>query len=96
MGWCISLIVKGLFQLVLALLRALTAVLGIPSFPEAVIEVYYDVIEYLVTGIAILANYFDVLFLFSLWGLIAIVDLAIVVYHFVMWVLKKLPLLGIK
>lgn len=68
----------------------------IPNLPTDV-NTYLDMMfEYLVTGASIFANYAPLDYLLTLFGIIVAVDVGIIVYHFVMWILKKIPMLGIE
>lgn len=68
----------------------------IPELPrkaEAMIEnVYY----YMVDGAAILANFCNLNYLITLLGIVLVVDVAINIYKFVMWIIKKIPFLGME
>ena len=55
-----------------------------------------DFMEYLQTGLQILAVYTHLEYLLVLIGIVVLIDAAMLIYHFVMWVLKKIPMLGIE
>lgn len=67
---------------------------NIPKLPEQV-EPYIDTMfDYLVAGAGILANYTPLDYLLILFSVLLAVDAAILIYHFVMWILKKIPMLS--
>lgn len=66
----------------------------IPNLPDSALEYVNEFFDYLVVGAGILANYSPLQYLFVLFGIILSVDAAILVYHFVMWIIKKIPMLG--
>ncbi len=89
------MLVESLFNLVYLLFNALTVVIEIPAMPLKVTEVLGVLVEYVSTGIAILGNYLDMSYLLVLFTAIAVVDTAVVSYKIIMWILRKIPILGI-
>lgn len=71
-------------------------ILDIPSMPAEAMEYINTAFEYLVAGAGILANYTPLTYLMVLFGVLLAVDVGIVLYHFIMWVIKKIPMLGIE
>ena len=90
------MIIEALINIVYGVFSVLTAVLKVPSMPVKVVEIVAIVLDYVSTGIAIVANYCDIAYLLVLFGVIFAVDSAVMLYHVIMWVLKKIPLLNIK
>lgn len=66
----------------------------IPPLPEQVQGYIDTMFDYLVAGAGILANYTPLDYLLILFGVILAVDAAIIIYHFVMWIIRKIPMLG--
>lgn len=52
--------------------------------------------DYIKLGLSLLANYVDLNYLLTLLSLYITLVLVMETYKFFMWVLKKIPLLGIK
>lgn len=90
------MIIGLLLELVLALFNILTSGLNIVSFPTPVLDLLYDVVSYLTFGLSFLNNYIDVPYFMSLFGIVVGMDVAFGIYDFVMWVLKKIPMLGVE
>lgn len=90
------MIIKGLLEVLLKAFSALTSAINIPQLPEEVHGYIETLLGYIKVGISILANYTHIEFLLVLFGLVLAVDVGIAVYHFVMWVLRKIPMLGIE
>lgn len=68
----------------------------VPMLPN---EVYYYIdsaMDYIVAGAGILNNYTPLTYLMLLFGIVLTIDLSIMIYKFVMWVIKKVPFLGVK
>lgn len=74
---------------------ALTSAISIPSLPDNVELNLRSFLEYLRLGLQILANYTQLEYLLTLFGIVVAIEAGIAIYHFVMWVLKKIPMLGI-
>lgn len=90
------MLVEALFNLVYLIFQILTTVVSVPAMPAKVTEVLGVLIEYVSTGIAILGNYCDMSYLLALFALIAVVDTAVMSYKIVLWIVKKIPILGIE
>ena len=90
------MIVEALMNLLYGLLEWLTAPFNIPLLPPEVSEILRTVLDYLKVGFGILANYTHLDYLFTLFGIVLAFDAGLLGYKFVMWVLRKIPVLGIK
>lgn len=88
------MIVNALIDLLYGLIDWITSGLNIPSLPPEVMEVANQVTEYLVVGLKLIANYTHLDYLLVLFGLVAAVDAGMLVYKFIMWIVRKIPMLG--
>lgn len=89
------MIIKSLLNLLYNVFSALTSAISIPSLPENIettLNAFLSDVEF---GLQILANYTHLKYLLSLFGIVVAIEVGISIYHFVMWVLKKIPMLGI-
>lgn len=89
------MIVMALLDVLYRLLDLLL-ILDIPSLPTEVANYVTQFFDYLAMGAGILSNYAPLGYLLILLGVILAVDSGILIYHFVMWVLKKVPMLGVQ
>lgn len=89
------MIVMGLMDLVYNLFALLTAAINIPSLPESISTVMDMVLGALSTGLGLLACYCHLDYLLVLWGILIAVDAGLLIYKFVMWILRKIPMLGL-
>lgn len=85
----IELLLNAIYNVLNVLL-----ILDIPQLPEQVTGYINTLFDYLVTGASILSNYTPLGYLLILFGVLLAVDLGIQIYHFVMWVIRKIPMLG--
>ena len=90
------MIIKLLMDLLYSVFSVLTLPIKIPGMPDSVREFVAVSIDYISTGISLLGNFVDIGFLLILFGIIIAVDVGILLYKLVMWVLKKIPMLGIE
>lgn len=67
----------------------------IPDLPEEVSGIMSEVIVYVRTGLELLANWTHLPYLLTLFGLMFTVSISITGYNVVMWILRKVPGLGI-
>lgn len=90
------MIIKALINMLYGLIDWITSGLNIPGLPPEVNEVAVQVTEYLIIGIKIVANYTHLDYLLVLFGVVVAVDAGLMVYKFIMWIIKKIPMLGIE
>ncbi len=90
------MIIESLLNLLYNLFRLLTVAINIPEMPVDVFDVIESVFSYIQAGIGILANYVNLDIVFIMLGIVIAVDIGVNLYHFVMWVIKKIPMLNIK
>lgn len=88
------MIIEMLMSLLYNLLD-LVMVIEIPALPESVMGYVNTLFDYMSAGASILANYTPLGYLLTLFGVLVAVDGGIMVYHFVMWVIRKIPVLGV-
>lgn len=87
-----------LIEMLLELIKSILGIMlffEIPQLPAEVHSYISQMFEALVSGASILANYVPLSYLLVLFGIILAIDVGINVYHFVMWILRKIPMLGI-
>lgn len=87
------MIIEMLLSL-LGRLLDLLLVFNIPKLPAEVNGYIETMFEYLEMGAGILANYTPLGYLLTLMGIILAVDAGIMIYHFVMWIIRKIPMLS--
>ena len=90
------MIIETLMNVVYVLFELLTMPISIPGLPEGVRDVIAGALDYISVGVALLANYCDVGYLVTLFGLILAVDAGMLIYKLVMWIIKKIPMIGIQ
>lgn len=90
------MIIQALMDLLYGLLDWITAPFNIPMLPPEVNQILTTLLDYLNVGFGILANYTHLDYLFTLFGIIVAFDVAIFGYKIIMWVLRKIPMLGIE
>lgn len=87
----IELLLTGIFNILENLF-----VFQLPQLPDGVMDVLTEMFDYIASACGIVANYTDLGYLLVLFGVILAIDMGIGVYHFVMWVIRKIPVLGIE
>lgn len=90
------MIIEGLINLIYSLFATLTSVIKVPPMPEGVMDIIDTAFGYISTGIQIVSNFTHLQYLLVLFGVIFALDVAIFLYHIILWVLKKIPMLGIE
>lgn len=88
----IELLLDGIYTV----FSLLMSPINIPDLPDTVIENIQYYLEYLAVGKAILSAYTPIDYMLLLVGIAFAIEIGIMAYHLVMWVLKKIPMLGIE
>lgn len=89
------MIIVKLMDMVYALLDILL-VFEIPPMPAEVTQYLDTFTDYLATGAGVVANYIPLPYAMTLFGVTLAIDAGFMLYHFVMWLVKKIPMLGIE
>lgn len=90
------MIVESLIDALCSLLLSLFSVINIPEMPESVTGAVGTAVEYLATGYGILDNFIEMSVVGPLITAFLVIDAVYHVYIFVMWIVRKIPFLGIK
>lgn len=90
------MIIKLLNAFVFNLISLLTTAINIPSLPDGVQSVMVSVTEYVTLGLGILANWTHLSYLLSLLSVVVAVEVGVALYRLVMFVVAKIPMLGVK
>ena len=90
------MLIKLLIDFIVNTFDFLTKNISIPSFPDETVEAIDSAIAYVVDGLGVLDNYIDVSFCLTLFGVYLAVEVALNVYYFIMWILKKVPFIGVE
>ena len=89
------MIIKLIIDLIYSAFSVLTLPMNIPGMPEKVIEFLAQAIDYIGVGINLLSHFVDIKYLLVLFGVVILVDSGFFIYKVVMWVLRKIPMVGI-
>lgn len=89
------MIIEALMNVIYTVLDTLM-VFELPSLPEEVFGFMADATSYLTSGVGILANYVHFPYLVVLFGTIALYDALLLGWRAIMWILRKIPFLGIE
>lgn len=89
------MIIELLLNAVYSLMNLLL-VIEIPDLPNEIYGFIDQAFTYITSGAGIVANYTPFDYLMTLFFLLLAVDAGIMVYHFVMWIIRKIPMLGVK
>lgn len=89
------MIIKMLLDALYSVFSVLTTPIDIPDLPPEALNYVDQFFSYLTMGAGILANYSPFIYIMVLFGVIVAADVGILLYHFVMWVIRKIPFTGI-
>lgn len=90
------MIVEFLFRSVIDLITFLTNNWDIPELPAPMYELFDTVLSYINQGLGILSLYCDLPYLLLLFSFVFLMDVYLRAYYMMIWLLKKIPILGIE
>lgn len=90
------MLIALLMDLVYGLFYILTSLIDIPDLPPSIENVLVTAFDYIRSGYDILANFFDLNYLFILFAIVLAVDAGIHIYHFIMFIIKKIPFFSVE
>lgn len=90
------MIISGLLDLIYNLVTTVLSVINLPDIPEAGKGYITQFQEIISDGINLLGTYIDFSYIKVLLTIFITIILAEELYHLVMWIIKKIPLLNIK
>ena len=90
------MIIQALLDLVYGVFYLLTTPINIPSLPDGVTSAIQTAVDYMASGAGLIANWTHLPYLLTLLGLVLAVDVGVMLYNFVMFILRKIPFFGIK
>lgn len=89
------MIIQSLARLIFNIINLATMGLSLPTMPTNLLEVIDQFSEYIISSLGIVAAYCNLNYVWFLFKMIISVDITIMSYRFIMWVLKKVPFLSI-
>lgn len=89
------MIIQGFARLIYNLISFFTADLTIPKMPSEIFTSLEHFVDYVTASMGIVAAYCDLSYVMFLFKTIISIDLTIMAYRFIMWVLKKIPFIAI-
>ena len=90
------MILKLLFELVLGLLEIVFSWVHFPSMPEVITNVIDMTFEYMEQGLSILFFFVDNQLILTLLPIVIVIENFDKLYSITMWIMRKIPFLGIK
>ena len=90
------MIIDAVTSLIYAVFVVLTAPIQIPFFPDTVKIFIATALDYMTSGVGILSQFFDMEYLLLLMSLVMLVDVALLIYKVVMYIIRKIPFLNIE
>lgn len=88
------MIIKMLLDLLYNVMNILL-VFEIPQLPAEATEYIETAFGYIESGAGILANYTPLPYIMTLFGVLLVVDSGIMLYHFIMWIIRKIPMANV-
>lgn len=89
------MVVNLLFNFIFTIFSFLTLPINLPNLPPDVHTYISDAFRYISAGGGILANYTPFVYITMLFGIVITIDAGIMLYKFIMWILRKIPIAGI-
>lgn len=90
------MIIKLLLDLLLSLLEIVFSWVNLPTFPDSFSSAITDLFYYIESGIGIVWLFIDRNIVLIVIPMVIVLDNFDKLYSMVMWILKKIPFLGVK
>lgn len=90
------MLINLILAAVYGLLNVLFLAVNLPGFPDGFLDIMADAQGYLIIGLRVLGAYLDLHYLRILFTTFLSLYVFYDLYLLVMWILRKIPLLGIK
>lgn len=90
------MIIEGLMSLLYWLLDLVLTPIDIPDLPENVHAAIVWAVDKFIDGLAIFAAFTHFSFIMVLFQIVVIIEAAFLIYKFVLWILRKIPMAGIE
>lgn len=90
------MIIESLMNLLSWLLNLLLTSIDIPDLPNSVATVIAQGVQYMGMGLGIFAAFTHYQFIMALLAITIIIDAAMLVYKFVVWLIRKIPMAGME
>ena len=90
------MIVEALLSIIQNLLELLLSPIEIPDLPESVDTILNTAIDYMLDGLGIFAAFTHYQYIMALLAIVITIQAALLIYKFVLWILKKIPAAGIE
>lgn len=88
------MILSFILDVIYSLFSFLTTPINLPDMPSSVSRAMEQMLGYIEAGVGVLSAYTPYSYLVSLFAIVVAVEVGISIYKFVMWVIKKIPMLG--
>lgn len=89
------MLIETLMDIFYSVFAFLLTPIDIPNLPDKFYDVIDVVFGYMSDGIAVLSVYTHIEYLTLLFSIIIAVDVGMLLYRMIMWILRKIPLLSI-
>lgn len=90
------MLIEAVFGVIAWILDLLLLPMDIQELPETFYTVLGTLIAKLIRGATIISNYIHGTYIVALLGFVVAFDTAILVYHVILYILRKIPFINIK
>lgn len=88
------MILKLLLDLIYSIFNILTLPINIPELPSTIVPTLQEYFQYIINGVSLLDNFIHIGYALTLLGIIIAIDIGVSLYHFIMWIIRKIPMLS--
>lgn len=89
------MVIESIVNALCGLVLSITSFINIPDIPQSVMDNLNTFKTSIVSGYGLLSNYLNMSLVLGLLGTIIAIDVIIHAYYFIMWILRKIPVLNI-
>lgn len=90
------MIIKGLLELIFSLLQVIFSPINIPALPDGIQDVLDEFVNWILSGYTILDIFVDMSVVKYLIPIVIVISNLDKVWSFIMFILRKIPFIGVE
>lgn len=90
------MIIEMLLDVLYSVFNLLTTPIDLPNFTTTSLNYFESFMSYISSGVAIVSTFVDFKYLSAALLFVIAIEVGMYLYQFVLWILKKIPMLGIE
>lgn len=90
------MLINALLEIIYLFFSGLMGAIQLVQLPASTAQLFADFLHWISTGVAFCNSFIHPVYIYSLLSFLLLFNAAVNGYHFIMWILKKLPFFNIQ